>query len=615
MKVYIICDSLKTADNTNISMFNNVVVEQLDCFGIDHSIISLMNLGRCKSELKKKSIVIIYNENKIQGENQNAVRKFLEKAVEVQAEIWPVAINRDKRMPVGIISKRQSYDVWEQLRCRNLDEAYLPIVAKIFSRKIVSRIFPTFYSEYGAVFLSHRRFDGEGITAKIYDKMKIQADSVNVFRDVVKVKVGEEAQVAIDKAMENSDVFIFIHTPKVYQSDWILKELRFALVRNIPVLWVQIDEADISKLKIKPSDNPHLMFKTKDFDEDKSIIKIVDKILYKAFELIMASSNKVFDYLDAINKLFGDKAIVRDKDSMLYKLSMGRKGYHYPQRDIQQYYQIYGRTPTEDDANKLYLEFGKEDVDSIAILTNRVINLSIRQNVAFDSIEDFYYQWNDYINEMKRGVEKMEIVVSGAFPECDEIYKQSLTDALVLFAKATMKNGYQLTFGSHPTFQELFFEVAKEVASQDARTMLNMYISEWFLENELEKEQYYNENCQLFKIEKRDDLNDSLALMRKNMIQRESVKALICLGGKIKEEKKEEGIREEIKLALKANIPVFIVGSVGGCSAKVALEYRSAGWNKLNNAPIAVNEDFLSSIDYFKMAQDMIAFLKTTENF
>ena len=41
------------------------------------------------------------------------------------------------------------------------------------------------------------------------------------------------------------------------------------------------------------------------------------------------------------------------------------------------------------------------------------------------------------------------------------------------------------------------------------------------------------------------------------MIQRKEVKALVCLGGKIKEYKKDEGIREEIELAREMNIPVF----------------------------------------------------------
>ena len=44
------------------------------------------------------------------------------------------------------------------------------------------------------------------------------------------------------------------------------------------------------------------------------------------------------------------------------------------------------------------------------------------------------------------GEKRMEIVISGAFPDSEEIYKQSLTDALILFAKVIIRNGYELTF-------------------------------------------------------------------------------------------------------------------------------------------------------------------------
>lgn len=84
---------------------------------------------------------------------------------------------------------------------------------------------------------------------------------------------------------------------------------------------------------------------------------------------------------------------------------------------------------------------------------------------------------------------------------------------------------------------------------------------------------------------------------------------LVCLGGKIKENKKDEGIREEIELAQEMNIPVFVVGSVGGCSSKVALEYKSQEWSGLNNAPMELNQEFLEGIDYFSMAQEMINYL------
>ena len=99
--------------------------------------------------------------------------------------------------------------------------------------------------------------------------------------------------------------------------------------------------------------------------------------------------------------------------------------------------------------------------------------------------------------------------------------------------------------------------------------------------------------------------------MRKKMIQRQEVKALVCLGGKSKEDKSQEGIREEIELAIKYNIPVFIVGSVGGCSSKVAEEYRNIDWKNLNDASKELNEEFKNSINYFQLVESMLKFINS----
>mgnify|MGYP004483580383 FL=1 len=609
MRVFIISPKLTMKDIFYADEFNNEMVKQLREYGVEFYEINDRNIARCKTKIVKDSIIIVYNEHELEYKIIDEVQELLKKAIEENAQIWPVAIDKTARTPTGIISAKQSYDVWEQLRCRDLDEQYIGIVAKIFARKIIARVFPTCYCEESEIFLSHRRIDGEEITAKIYDKMLIQAKELTPFRDVVNVKVGDAAQEVIDERMENSDAFIFLHTARSGESEWILKELRFALLKQIPVLWVQIDNADVNILKVKPSDQPHLKYTTEDFFDEEKLTKIVDIMLQKAFELIMDRSNQILGYVELLENMFGDRLEIIDREKMIYHISMERKGYHYPQRNIEQYYQMFGRTPTMTDAQKLNVELNGITADSIAILTNRVVSQSIRNNVVFDGIQDFYYHWNQYIAETRKGIKAMEIVISGAFPDSDEIFKQSLTDALILFAKATISNGYELTFGAHPTFQELFYEVAKEISPQNYKEKVNMYISEWFLSNDTERETEYMEKFNLFKVDKKENLNQSLREMRKRMIQRKEVKALVCLGGKVKGNKKEEGIREEIELAQKMNIPVFIVGSVGGCSSEVALEYKAIAWRGLNNASLELNQKFLEGIDYFGMAQEMINYI------
>lgn len=611
MKVFIVKPQLTMKYIIHADEFNKEVIKQLTEYGVDFHEVTNNNISRITLQLTDNSIVIAYNEHCISNDVTDKVQVLLKKAIEKNAHIWPIAIDKSARTPTGVISAKQSYDVWEQLRCRDLDEQYIGTIAKIFSRKIIAKVFPTCYCEGGEIFLSHRRIDGEDITAKIYDKMLIQAKEVTPFRDVVNVKVGDAAQEVIDKVMESSDVFVFIHTPKSGESDWILKELRFALLRQIPILWIQIDDADIDILRLKPSDKPHLKYTTEEFDNDERLTIIVDTILQMAFELIMNRSNQILGYIDLIENIFGDKIEVIDKGKMIYHVSVERKGYHYPQRNIEQYYQLFGRTPTFNDAKNLNEYLSGIDVDSIAILTNRVVTSSIREDVVFDGIEDFCYHWNRYMLETVKGSEEMEIVISGAFPDSDEIFKQSLTDALTLFAKAIIRSGYELTFGAHPTFQELFYEIAKETSPQNYKDKINMYISKWFLYDGLEKEKEYKKKYNVFTTNKKNDLPQSLSQMRREMIQRKQVKALVCLGGKIKKNKKEEGIREEIELAREMNIPVFVVGSVGGCSSEVALEYKHFGWNQLNNASNELNQKFLDGIDYYCMAQEMISYISS----
>lgn len=599
MRVFIVKNDKEETDK-----FMKIVEEQLNEYGIEFQIITSSNVSINKRRLDSLSLVVVCNGSRYKDD----IESFIEEAVQKEAEIWPIAINKEDRLPEGPISRKQSYDVWEQLRRRNLDKSQISTIALSFARKIIARVLPTLYNENGEIFISHRRLDGEDIAAKIYDRLKMQAESMTPFRDVARINVGEEAQPVIDEAMKDCEIFIFVHTPKAAESEWILKELLFAMLRCIPVLWIQIDDADEKKLKIKPSEKPHLQYKSENFIEEKDLIEIADEILDKSFRLIMENSNRVFDYIKSIESLFGSRIICEHQDKMIYRISMERKGYHYPQRTIEQYFQVFGRMPTDTDLVDLNPLKENEKLDSVVALSNKTLNFAEKHGIIMDSIEDFYYYWNEYIEGKKEKIKlnRGEIVISGAFPDCDEIYKQCLTDALVIFSKAIIREGYILTFGAHPTFQELFFETARKTNTHDAKNSLKMFISNWFMERQLDKEEYYKMNCHLLKTEKKEDLNKSLQIMRRKMIQRREVKALVCLGGKIKKNKEEEGIREEIELARAYDIPVFIVGTVGGCSAEVAIEYQKSGWKNLNDASDEINEEFLNSIDYFGLVRTML---------
>lgn len=561
------------------------------------------------------SVVVVINDESYPIDQK--AERLLKKAKDKGAKIYPVAMDRDKRNPPKSISEKQSYDVWEQLRRRDLSCDNIRFVARCFARTVISEILPTMYSERGMIFYSHRRLDGEEITADLCDAVSKQFKESRNFRDVVSVKVGENAQDVIDKAMPECDAFVFIHTERAADSDWIQKELRFAILRNMPILWVQIDGPDINKLKVKPSEGPNLSYNSNDFADPKKLAGIADEIMEATFDLIRSMSIKAFDFQASLEEMFGQRLKVYDKNKMIYSVSAARKGYSYPQRDICQYIQLFGRTPIDSDKNSFreYLEDKNGCYDSGAILTDRVLKSEKNGSLVTESYEDFLFHWGNYLSGGASGKNK-EIIISGAFPDCDEVFKQSLADAIVIFVKAILKSGYNLTFGSHPTFQDLFIEISEQVCPEDHEKRLKMYASEWFSDKYIHSREYYSERAEFIETEKRSTINESLTEMRREMIQRREVAAVVCLGGKIRENKSEEGIREEIALARSFDppIPVFVVGSVGGCSAKVASEYKDAGWNGLNNAPPELNLEFAESVYYFALASKMLKYLNELKN-
>ena len=611
MKVYILSYEFSmtdTAEREKAKTFCDTIKEQLDLYGVENYFVGKANYKKSVSELNHESIVVCINGNVNENE------EFYKAALKNKSIIYPVALSKDCRVPHKSISDKQSFDVYEQLRCRDLSDEFIGIAAKVFARKLISKCSPSVYHDNFDLFLSHRRLDGEEITAGICDAIKILAPNKKVFRDVININIGESAQDIIDSGLAGSDVLVFFHTRKASESDWVLKEVFYAITHNIPVLWVKVGDADIDSLKYRPSEKPHLEYSADDFEKSDKRKMIADEILDHSFRLLMENGNDVYDDLMCTSELFDGKMSVLDRTNMIYSLSYPRKGYTYPQRTISQLVQFLGRNPQQADIERMSSELDKHhsfEFDSAVILSKRTLARKVGDRVLLDNYDDFYHIYQRYINGCE--TEKNDdIVISGAFPDCDEIYKQSLTYALVCFVREILKEGYNLCFGAHPTFQELIFETAKSI-TPNYKNKVRMYISDLFIRgNDI---QNFSDKCTLFNVAGVDsDLALSLTELRKKMISRDSVKALICLGGKIKGDKSKEGIREEIDVARKKGIPVFLIGSVGGCSAEIAKEYCiNNDWNKLNSVSSVINRDIALGIDYKKSARTVMECIKSME--
>lgn len=569
------------------------------------------------TKLNENLLMIFFNNE--EDKYSKDIEKFMEEAKSQQVIIWPVAMNEKSRPPICKIE--QSFDVYEQLRCRNLNDDYLETIGLVFARKIISRVFPTLYRDNGLLFVSHRRVDGENIAAKLCDQLSIQARNNGNFRDVVNVNVGEEAQKVIDSALVESDVLIFLHTEKSSESVWIEKELIYAVLYNIPIIWVRINNADESRLRIKPGDKPNIECSSEDFNNQSRLVEIVDDILQKSFELIMLNSNNVYDRINSFNKFCeaeGLKLIEKDSRNLIYNLVSPRKGYRYPQRDIKQYIQYFGRRFRKEDYDEMDKFIKNEELnkhhsyDSVILLSDKVKLRKVNNQIVEDNYEDFLFNWKKYANQ-EEVLRSDEIIISGSFPECNEIYKQSLYEAVTIFAKEILKNNYILTFGSHPTFQNIFFEIGKKLRPNDYIRAINMFVSKKYKD-------YYDmgDLCNYATVTEVDEIEQdklkSLTKMREKMINRSNVKALICLGGVIRDGDCTQGIDEEIKIARKNHIPVFLVGTVGGRSSQLASEYKKSGnWSELNKESKKLNEKLAFNLDYRNLINEIITTINKIE--
>lgn len=432
----------------------------------------------------------------------------------------------------------------------------------------------------------------------------------NVYRDLVNIAVSDNAQQDIDKNLASSDVLIFLQTEQAHNSEWIIKELCYALVNDIPVLWIQIDDASYEKLKIKPGDKPTLKYKSEEFESDGRLEEIVDEVEESCFKLIMHSSNQVSSYIDYLNYLNSENKIklLYDRNSVwAYKVEYKEKTNDRYNDGLQKHYiQCFGRNPKEDDIQNLVDRVKKTEIcdnsQKIFLLSNhgnrkRIISTD---KVLQENYDDYLMNLEN-ISGLHIAPKNKRIIISGAFPLYDEIYKASLLEAVLVYSREIIKNGYTLVFGAHPTFQDLIFDIGKLYAS-DVKYSIEMHMAKYYMDtynlNELQ------DQCTLF-------LSDNLQDMRENMICRQKSEILICLGGKIKSDKSQQGVDIEVELAKKAGIPVALVGSVGGRSSEYAFErLTEKNWSDLNPWDNTMNENLFYNVNHRLMAKKLLDTIK-----
>lgn len=618
MKINICSPVLTIGDNEEIGQFYKELVRYIKEYTSVNEIENMNRVNELKDTIDSDTLIILFNKEK---EYDEKIIHLLKKANEKEAVIWPVAMHKDVRMPVEIVKQEQSFDI--KVRQENRKTDNMAVLAQIFAREVMSRALPTFYAEGKKIlFVSHRRTDGEDIAAKLCDRINMLGRTRDrkagreAFRDAVEVKVGEAAQDVIDSALTISDVLIFLHTPDSVNSEWIQKEVIYALLNGIPIVWIRIDNASLDKLRVLPSEKPHLECVSTDFEREDFIEDYVNKIEDLCFKLVMNNRNNVWEQKDRFESWASThnvEILEENKTYQIYKAVYKEKCKNkYERRPLIQYLQYYGRTIKEEDIEFFdgYLkEKGENDktFDTAVMLScNEHINM-VKNYIYKNGFNEHLNYWKNEVAMVRTPRKKEKIVISGAFPDCEEYNKYVLTEALSIFAHEIISHGYTLVFGSHPTFRKLIFTIAKEECAEP-RQAVKMFISKAFEYN-------IDEIADCATVCETENLNDkakSLTLMREQMLEEKDIAAVICIGGKMKEGTLERnGVDEEMEIARKNNLPVFLVGSVGGLTEKRAAEFHKKGsWEILNDAGKELNEMFRSNLEYRKIFRELMKYLE-----
>lgn len=542
------------------------------------------------------------------GKYEDKFLRLLKKYNDVQSRIWAIAMekNPECRRPPEPVSDKQSFDVSCRNENRNPMKNNMKAIAQIFARKIIAQTLSPLYRDEVLYFISHRRIDGEHIAAKLADELRHLTRERNVYRDVVNVEVGDDAQKDIDKNLAMSDVLIFLQTEEAQNSSYIMKELCYALIYDIPILWIQIDNASYSNMEIHPGEHPMLHYRSDEFDCQERLTEIVDEIEEKCFQLIMNSSNQVYSHIEYLRDLNDANKIklTGDKNATLaYEIEYKENTKDIYDSGIKKHYiQCFGRNPKKQDLEKFIEKVKKgktyDNNDKLFLLSNHGQRKKLMGDtkVTEENFDDYIMNLEN-VAGVKRQKRNKRIILSGAFPDYDEIYKNSLLEAVSIYSREIIKNGYVLVFGAHPTFQKLIFDIGKLYAS-DMKYSIEMHMDKAYLdEYDLEE---LEEKCTLV-------LSDGLQEMRENMICRGKSELLICLGGKIKDDKSQQGVDIEVELAKRVNVPVALVGTVGGRSSEYAYEKIKQGdWSDLNQWDKSFNESMFYNVNHRLMIRRLL---------
>lgn len=619
MKAYIVSPSLTLGQEPNaLDLYQsslNELINHVDTKPIQNELM----LHQSVAQLTDKDIIIFFNRQ--DDDYLDAFVALLREGVQVGTKFYPIAITSAHRKPPSCISTSQCYDVKDALERRKLTNQQLKTIAIAIARDAISMLQPTLSRRNMALFLSYRRSDGEAIAGGFYDALCLRAQER--FRDLSDIFVGENAQEVIENNLRKSDAVIFLDTPLSGESSWIELELKMALSMNLPIVWVKLGgDSNRIALKIKPADSPHFIVPDVDLSLRQVEQSLVDAVIHRAFEISREKAMTIFGHMQRIRELDREEKIaieLLNEQTYMYQVKIPRNGFRYAQRPMTHIVSFYGRIPKDDDRNifnRSIMEQGYSKHPRLGHVYDAAIMLApmASQNNQ-DLVDDphFVDSCDEYVSSLELYTrsqlpsfnQKKGVIISGAFPDCEPEFQQALWNALCSFVQTVLdRNGY-IIFGSHPTFQQVIFDIAKLRRANDYTQAVHMFISKYFVTQATVEE--LSSHATVTGIDQvENDRGKSLTAMRKAMINHENAICMVVLGGKTQRPGIPPGVDEEIELARSRNLPVFLIGSVGGRSAEIASQHQDSGWqNKPNHLSVEFNQELMVSPDYAMLANKL----------
>jgi hypothetical protein len=573
---------------------------------------------------EQHDVVVLLTPTEPEQPWRSTVRNYLGRALELGADIIPVALRRGQQPPPPL-ADRTPFPVWETFASYHLGPAQFGEAGAIFARVAVSRLWPTYSRERLRLFLSHRRADGEelvrSLASAIYDLNHRSS------RDLADIRAGSRVTASLVDELDESDVLVLCDTPQAAgDRPWLKDELCVALGLGLPIVWARFGQVGLkSELPITPSDEPDLDM---DWPADGDAYRqIAARIIETAFVSGRNQVRRMESYITRAGTIM-ELDVIDPRQRVLLLQRARRLGpYELMDRVV---VQAYARRPTSADAEQLVRllkskqllsQDGKLRSFDVAVILspspvcNRGVEGATSPVVQVEGVQSSHagslvtaLTWP--AGERGHAADSRELLLFAAIGP-GQGAGQEFRDAVQDVATYWLGRGGRIRFGGHPTVTPTVNWVARSEVADREREHVTIYQSEYFVTPQLLSEISQIATVVGTAVQGSGPTarQESLTHMRERMVEESSAIAAIVIGGLTREESgRQPGVEEEMLLARRRGIPVFLLGATGGQAAVLVEQARAQRppFAELGNGLSEEDNEFLATTDDYARAADMI---------